>query len=196
MVTLEPCAHFGKTPPCAPAIVEAGIRKVVLAVRDPNPVIFLENETDDGAVEVLSAPGDFEPVRQALEAAGLKAEVAEVTMRAENPVSRDMHVDEAYTRVQQHFGALPVLDVDHHARGGRGNLPPLPRSGGGLGRGRLPQFPGGFSKASVSGFTSPMASARSATGAVMRPDRLVAHACVRLAGTFVPAFPLRALSLR
>ena len=42
---------------------------------------------DDGAVEVLTAPADFEAVGKALEAAGLKAELAEVTMRAENTVS-------------------------------------------------------------------------------------------------------------
>jgi len=41
---------------------------------------------DDGAIEVLTAPADFEAVRAALEAAGLKPEVAEVTMRAENTV--------------------------------------------------------------------------------------------------------------
>ena len=41
---------------------------------------------DDGAIEVLTAVGDFEAVKNALEAAGLKPEVAEVTMRAENPV--------------------------------------------------------------------------------------------------------------
>jgi YebC/PmpR family DNA-binding regulatory protein len=41
---------------------------------------------DDGAIEVLTAPGDFESVKAALEAAGLHPEVAEVTMRAENPV--------------------------------------------------------------------------------------------------------------
>jgi len=41
---------------------------------------------DDGAIEVLTAVGDFEAVKNALEAAGLKPEVAEVTMRAENPI--------------------------------------------------------------------------------------------------------------
>ena len=37
-VTLEPCNHHGKTPPCTAAIIEAGISKVVYAVSDPNPV--------------------------------------------------------------------------------------------------------------------------------------------------------------
>lgn len=37
-VTLEPCAHHGKTPPCTDALIEAGIRRVVFATHDPNPV--------------------------------------------------------------------------------------------------------------------------------------------------------------
>ena len=37
-VTLEPCDHFGRTPPCTAAIIRSGIERVIIAMRDPNPV--------------------------------------------------------------------------------------------------------------------------------------------------------------
>ena len=38
-VTLEPCSHFGRTPPCTRNIIEAGIARVHLAVSDPHPQV-------------------------------------------------------------------------------------------------------------------------------------------------------------
>ena len=49
-VTLEPCASWGSTPPCAQAVVDAGVAKVVIGTRDPNPVAA-------GGLEQLRAAG-------------------------------------------------------------------------------------------------------------------------------------------
>ncbi len=39
IVNLEPCAHWGKTPPCADLIIEKGIKKVIIGMIDPNPIV-------------------------------------------------------------------------------------------------------------------------------------------------------------
>jgi YebC/PmpR family DNA-binding regulatory protein len=62
---------------------------------------------EDGAIEVLTAPGDLEQVREALEKAGLKAELAEVTMRPENTI--ELAGDEGQ-RMQKLLDMLEDLD--------------------------------------------------------------------------------------
>ena len=62
---------------------------------------------DDGAIEVLTTPADYEAVKTALEAAGFTADVAGVTMRAENTI--DMGVEEA-ARMQRLLDVLEDLD--------------------------------------------------------------------------------------
>ncbi|MBF0593523.1 MAG: bifunctional diaminohydroxyphosphoribosylaminopyrimidine deaminase/5-amino-6-(5-phosphoribosylamino)uracil reductase RibD [Candidatus Omnitrophica bacterium] len=50
-ITLEPCAHWGRTPPCVDALIEAGVRRVVIAMTDPNPL------TNGKSVEKLNEAG-------------------------------------------------------------------------------------------------------------------------------------------
>lgn len=50
-VTLEPCCHHGRTPPCTEALIQAGVARVIIGVRDPNPRV------DGGGLAILKAHG-------------------------------------------------------------------------------------------------------------------------------------------
>lgn len=56
-VTLEPCSHFGRTPPCSQALIQAGVTTVVGALRDPNPAVSGRGyqQLRDAGIEVIES---------------------------------------------------------------------------------------------------------------------------------------------
>ena len=53
-VNLEPCSHHGQTPPCTEAIINAGIKKVVVGCLDPNPKVNSINKLQDAGIKVIT----------------------------------------------------------------------------------------------------------------------------------------------
>ena len=64
-VTLEPCAHYGRTGPCAKAVAEAGIRRVVIGMKDPNPLVAGKGIRilEDAGVEVVCGVLEAEAIQ-------------------------------------------------------------------------------------------------------------------------------------
>jgi len=95
----------------APGVSEDKVMEVALEAGADDVVTH-----EDGSIEVLSSPADFEAVKNALEGAGMKPEMAEVTMRAENTI--ELTGDDA-ARMQKLLDVLEdlddVQDVFHNA---------------------------------------------------------------------------------
>ena len=95
----------------APGVSEDKVMEVALEAGAEDVVTH-----EDGSIEVLSSPGDFEAVKNALAAAGMKPELSEVTMRAENTIA--LAGDDA-VRMQKLLDVLEdlddVQDVFHNA---------------------------------------------------------------------------------
>lgn len=84
-VTLEPCCHYGRTPPCSSAIIAAGVKEVHMAMLDPNPIV--------------SGRG-----KEELEAAGIKVSIGECRQEAKD-------INEAY--IKYITTGLPFVTVKY-----------------------------------------------------------------------------------
>ncbi len=67
-VTLEPCSHHGRTPPCAEALIQAGVEKVIIAMHDPNPLVSGQGVAQLEAADIEVLTGLMQLQAQALNA--------------------------------------------------------------------------------------------------------------------------------
>src|SRR6185295_6674033 len=118
VVTLEPCAHHGKTPPCTDAIRAAGIRRVVAAVRDPD-------EEARGGVEILNRAGIETSVGlHAEESAAVNAAFLATRLQTEQPfvalkLATSIDARIADSRGQSHWiSGTEARDYVHWLRAG------------------------------------------------------------------------------
>jgi len=113
-VTLEPCNHHGRTPPCADALIAAGIARVVVAVQDPNPKVAGEGIANLRAAGIAVESGLMEAAARELNA-GFFARMTRGTpwLRSKIAMSLDGHTALANGISKWITGEAARLDVQH-----------------------------------------------------------------------------------
>jgi diaminohydroxyphosphoribosylaminopyrimidine deaminase/5-amino-6-(5-phosphoribosylamino)uracil reductase len=113
-VTLEPCSHHGRTPPCTDALVAAGVSRVVVAVQDPNPKVAGEGITKLRAAGIAVESGLMETAARELNA-GFFARMTRGTpwLRSKIAASLDGRTALANGASQWITGEAARLDVQH-----------------------------------------------------------------------------------
>ncbi|WP_225972284.1 bifunctional diaminohydroxyphosphoribosylaminopyrimidine deaminase/5-amino-6-(5-phosphoribosylamino)uracil reductase RibD [Hydrogenovibrio thermophilus] len=121
-VTLEPCSHHGKTPPCADALVEAKVGRVVVAMEDPNPLVAGQGLARLGAAGIDVQSGLLEAEAEALNAGfahAMRCNLPYVRLKMAN--SLDGHTAMANGESQWITGAAARHEV-HRMRAKSGAL--------------------------------------------------------------------------
>ena len=92
-VTLEPCVHQGRTPPCVPALIEAKVKRVVIAMQDPNPLVHGQGISELKAAGIQVEHGLFSDQARNLNRGFVsRIERGRPWLRLKSAISLDGHI--------------------------------------------------------------------------------------------------------
>ena len=113
-VTLEPCSHFGLTPPCANALIDAGVKRVVVAMQDPNPKVAGSGLAQLNGAGIVVQNGLMEAEAQALNA-GFISRMTENRPFVRLKIAASLDGRTALANGESHWitGESARLDVQH-----------------------------------------------------------------------------------